>query len=286
MPLTAQQDVISILEVYDLETGQRTEVMREDRHFEAPNWAPDGNFLINQSGRFYKVTSQGEKTPFDTGDAVRCNNDHGFSPDGSLLAFSNNLESGPDGWLTSCIYTVPAGGGQPTRVTDSIPSFWHGWSPGGDTLVYTALRGGQFDVYAIPATGGEELQLTDAEGLDDGPEYAPDGSYVYYNSLQSGSMEIWRMRPDGSGKEQLTDDAYSNWFAHPSPDGKQLVYISYIEDQGGAHPAMQNVALRLYDLSDGTITTLFEFIGGQGSLNVPSWSPDSKRFAFVTYAHK
>lgn len=287
MNAQAQQDVISTLEVYDLETGERMEVLREEQHFEAPNWGPDGDyFLINQAGSLYTVSMEGEKERFDIGSAERCNNDHGFSADGSLLAFSNNLEGGPDGWLTSCIFTVPAGGGEPTRVTDSVPSFWHGWSPNGDTLVYTALRGGQFDIYAIPTEGGEERQLTNAKGLDDGPEYAPDGSYIYYNSMQSGSMELWRMRPDGSGKEQLTDDSYSNWFAHPSPDGKYLAFISYLEDQGSDHPAMKDVAIRLYDLEDDSIRTLFEFTGGQGSLNVPSWSPDSKRFAFVSYAHK
>lgn len=283
----AQPDVISILEVYDLETRERTEILRENRHFEAPNWSPGGDFfLINQAGSFYTVSMEGKKERFDTGSADRCNNDHGFSPDGTTLAFSNNLESGPDGWLTSCIYTVPAEGGEPSRVTDSIPSFWHGWSPNGDTLVYTALRGGQFDLYAIPTGGGEERQLTDAEGLDDGPEYAADGAHIFYNSMQSGRMEIWWMEPDGSNKRQLTDDSYSNWFAHPSPDGKYLVYISYLEDQGGDHPAMKDVALRLYDLTDGSIRTLCELTGGQGSLNVPSWSPDGKRFAFVNYAHQ
>ncbi len=283
----AQPDVISILEVYDLETGDRAEIMREDRHFEAPNWGPDGqHFLINQEGSLYTVSMDGEKEKFDTGSAVRCNNDHGFSPDGTLLAFSNNLEGGPDGWLTSCIYTVPAGGGEPTRVTDSIPSFWHGWSPNGDTLVYTALREGQFNLFALPTTGGGERQLTHSEGLDDGPEYSPDGRYIYYNSMQSGSMEIWRMHPDGSDKTQLTDDAYSNWFAHPSPDGKHLVFITYREDQGSDHPAMKEVALRLYSTEDGSIRTLVELTGGQGSLNVPSWSPDGKRFAFVRYLAK
>jgi Tol biopolymer transport system component len=289
LSLTArsQTDVISTLEVYDLETGRRTQIIREDRHFEAPNWSPDGSyFLINQAGSLYTVSMEGKKEKFDTGSAGRCNNDHGFSFDGSILAFSNNLEGGPDGWLTSCIFTVPADGGEPRRVTDSIPSFWHGWSPGGDTLVYTALRDGQFNIFAIPTAGGRERQLTHSAGLDDGPEYSPDGAYIYYNSVQSGSMEIWRMRPDGSGKEQLTDDAYSNWFAHPSPDGRHFVFITYLQDQGSDHPAMKEVALRLYDIQTGDIRTLHEFTGGQGSLNVPSWSPDGKRFAFVSYAPK
>ncbi|MBB4079191.1 Tol biopolymer transport system component [Lewinella aquimaris] len=282
----AQQEVVSTLEVFDIETNERTQIMQEDRHFEAPNWSPDGEyFLINQNGSLYTVSMDGKKEKFNTGSADRCNNDHGFSPDGRMLAFSNNLERGPDGWLTSCIFTVPAEGGEPTRVTDSVPSFWHGWSPGSDTLVYTAMRGGRFNLFAVPATGGQEVQLTDSEGLDDGPEYAPDGKHIYYNSINSGSMEIWRMHPDGSRQEQLTDDSYSNWFPHPSPDGKHFVFISYLEDQGSDHPAMKEVALRLYNLEDGSIRTLCTLTGGQGSLNVPSWAPDGKKFAFVSYAH-
>jgi len=150
-------------------------------------------------------------------------------------------------------------------------------------VVYTALRNGTYDIYQIALNDSTEVQLTNAPGLDDGPEYSPDGMYIYYNSFQSGVMELWRMRPDGADKEQLTDDAYSNWFPHPSPDGKYLVFISYMEDQGQNHPALKKVALRLYNLQDKTIKTLCSFTGGQGTINVPSWSPDSKKFAFVSY---
>ena len=287
LPATVNNTVRSILEVYDLDTDERTEVYAEERHFEAPNWTPDGQaLLINQAGRLYTVGLDGKKAAFDTGGAERCNNDHGYSPDGRLLAFSNNLEGGEEGWLTSCIFTVPAAGGTPQRVTERVPSFWHGWSPGSDTLVYTARRDGHFNLFAVAAAGGAEVQLTDTEALDDGPEYAPDGRHIYFNSARSGSMEIWRMRPDGSQPEQLTDDDYSNWFAHPTPDGRYFVFITYLEDQGEAHPPMKDVALRLYDTTDGSIRTLCAFTGGQGSLNVPSWSPDGRRFAFVSYAYR
>jgi Tol biopolymer transport system component len=279
-----KKDVVSTLEVFNIETNERTEIYQEDQHFEAPNWSPKGDyFLVNQAGSLFKIYPDGKKEKLDTGFANRCNNDHGISFDGQTLAFSHNLEPDPDGWLTSCIFTMPLKGGTPKRVTDKIPSFWHGWSPDGKTLLYTARRDGVFNVFSIPTEGGEETQLTDSDVLDDGPAYARDGKHIYYNSMQSGRMEIWRMHPDGSNKEQLTDDEYSNWFAHPSPDGKHLVFISYLQDQGSAHPAMKEVVIRLYTIENHQIRILCGFTGGQGSLNVPSWSPDSKEFAFVSY---
>ena len=280
-------DLVSTLEVYDVTTDTRTAVYSEEAHFEAPNWSPDGDyFLINQTGSLYRIYTDGRKEKLDTGFADRCNNDHGISPDGRTIAFSHNLEAGPDGWLTSCIFTVPLAGGTPTRVTENVPSFWHGWSPDGQALAYTARRDDRFNVYTIPTAGGEETALTATDSLDDGPSYATDGQHIFYNSVVSGSMEIWRMHPDGSNKEMLTDDAYSNWFAQPSPDGKHFVFISYLRDQGSAHPAMKEVVLRLYDLEDHSIRILCGLTGGQGTLNVPSWSPDGTRFAFVSYRRK
>ena len=165
-------------------------------------------------------------------------------------------------------------------------SDWHGWSPDGKNVVYTAKRNGNFDIYKISSNGGEEIRLTSSKSLDDGPEYSPDGKYIYYNTAHSGSMEIWRMYTDGSQKKQLTDDAYSNWFAHPSPNGNYFVFISYLDDQGEKHPPMKSAALRLYNLKDGSIKDLCKFTGGQGTINVPSWSPDSKKFAFVSYEYQ
>jgi Tol biopolymer transport system component len=177
---------------------------------------------------------------------------------------------------------LPIAGGPPKLVTEMGPSYWHGWSPDGKTLAYCAERNGEFDICTIPAGGGTETRLTDAKGLDDGPDYSPDGKWIYFNSDRTGRMQVWRMKPDGTEQEQVTKDDYNNWFPHPSPDGKWLVFLSYQPDVQG-HPENKDVMLRLLSLADGKIDELAKLFGGQGTINVPSWSPDSKKLAFVSY---
>lgn len=275
------QKVQSTLETIDINSFNRRVVYHTHSHIEAPNWTPDGETLIyNSEGLLFRIPASGglpELIP--TGFAKRINNDHGISPDGKQLVISDGTETGH-----SLIYTLPIEGGEPKRVTPLHPSYWHGWSPDGNTLAYCAERNSNYDVYTIPAEGGKETRLTTAEGLDDGPEYSPDGRYIYFNSVRTGTMQIWRMKPDGSEQEQITTDEYNDWFAHPSPDGKWIVYISYETDvPAGSHPPNKDVMLRIMDLETREVRTMTRLFGGQGTINVPSWSPDSKRVAFVSY---
>jgi TolB protein len=272
--------VESSLEIISVETGQRRIVYRAGRHFEAPNWSRDGKYLLfNSEGRLYTIpVSGGEPTLLDTGAANHCNNDHGFSPDGKLLAISDQHEG------KSLIYVLPAAGGTPRRVTELGPSYWHGWSPDGKTLAYCGERNGNYDIYTIPVEGGRETRLTSAKGLDDGPDYSPDGRYIYFNSERAGAMKIWRMDNDGGNQIQLTnDDQYADWFPHPSADGTQIVFLSYDKDVKG-HPANKDVALRIMTSSEERPRVLTRLFGGQGTINVPSWSPDNKYIAFVSYS--
>jgi len=140
----------------------------------------------------------------------------------------------------------------------------------------------KFDIYTIPAGGGEETRLTTASGLDDGPEYSPDSRFIYFNSERSGTMQVWRMQPDGTGQEPVTADEFNNWFPHPSPDGRWIVFLSYAKEVKG-HPANQDVTLRIIPAGGRKPEVLAKLFGGQGTINVPSWSPDSKRVAFVSY---
>jgi TolB protein len=276
----------SRLEVLNIETGNREVIYETDIHIEAPNWANNGKFLVyNSGGKLYKFDLKKRKPEeINTGFATSNNNDHGISFDGKMLAISHHTEE--NGQRQSIIFTVPLKGGTPKRVTSKGPSYWHGWSPDDKWLTYCAERNGNYDVYKIPVEGGEEIRLTTAEGLDDGPEYSPDGKYIYFNSVRSGSMEIWRMKPDGADQEQVTNDEFQNWFAHPSPDGKWLIMISYLpEVPAASHPHNQRVMLRLMPVGGGEMKSVAFLYGGQGTINVPSWSPDSKKVAFVSYTY-
>ncbi|HZN11557.1 MAG TPA: hypothetical protein VFC61_07765 [Blastocatellia bacterium] len=280
-PQAADKPVLeSTLETIAVASKDRRVVHHARAHFEAPNWSRDGKYLlVNQAGRIARLpVTGGEPQLLDTGFATRCNNDHGLSPDGTQLAISDQSQE----QRRSLIYVLPAGGGTPRRVTRLAPSYWHGWSPDGKTLAYCGDRNGEFDIYTIPADGGEEKRLTTAAGLDDGPDYSADGQHIYFNSERTGTMHIWRMKTDGSEQRQVTSDEYNNWFPHPSPDGKWLVFLSYEKDVKG-HPANKDVMLRLMPLGGGEIQVLAKLFGGQGTINVPSWSPDSRSLAFVSY---
>jgi len=277
----------SRLEVMDIATGDRKVIYSTKGHIEAPNWSKDGKFLIyNSGGLLYKFPLD-TKTPvkINTGDVVSSNNDHGLSFDGKMLAISSSAK-GADGRSGSMVYTVPVEGGIPKAITKNVPSYWHGWSPDGKTLVYCAERNGDYDVWGIPSKGGEEFQLTRSKGLDDGPEYTPDGKKIYFNSVRSGMMKIWRMSPDGSNQEQVSFGPYNDWFAHISPDGTRMVYVSYpAEVPADSHPHNKRVLLQVQQVNAPEAKVLAYIYGGQGTMNVPSWSPDGKTIAFVTFTY-
>lgn len=280
-----QTAVTSILETLDVATGQRTVVKEFPYLIEAPNWTPDGEWLIyNSGGKLYKLSPNAPTEPemINSGFATRCNNDHVLSADGRQIAISNGTKE--DG--KSRIYTFPMEGGTPRLITPMAPSYLHGWSPDGGQLAYCADRNGNYDVYVIPVEGGEEVRLTTAEGLDDGPEYSPCGQYIWFNSVRSGLMQIWRMKANGTEQTQMTtDETRNSWFPHISPDGKQVIFITYRKGdlEPGQHLANKNVELRLMPAAGGEPRTLVKLFGGQGTINVNSWAPDSKRIAFVSY---
>lgn len=280
------EQVYSVLETVDVATGERTVRKRFDSLIEAPNWLPDGNTLLYNAGGslwLFDLTTK-ESRKVDTGSAARCNNDHVLSPDGGQVGLSS---AGPEG--RSLVYVAPLSGGEPRLVTPVGPSYLHGWSPDGRTLAYCAERGGEFDIYTMPVEGGEETRLTDAPGLDDGPEYSPDGQHIWFNSVRSGLMQVWRMDAGGQNQTRMTWDEESNcWFPHLSPDGKQVAYIAYKKGDvsPGDHPPCKHVEIRLMDADGSNTRTLVRLFGGQGTLNVNSWSPDGTQLAFVSYGYK
>jgi Tol biopolymer transport system component len=270
----------SSVEIYNIRTGTSRVVWQTERLVEAPNFSPDGSYLLlNGDGLLYRLAldGSGRVEQVDTGFAVTCNNDHGISPDGTEIAISDKTEFGK-----SAIYILPIEGGTPRLVTKNLPSYWHGWSPDGRQLAYCGIRNDVFDIYTIPADGGEERRLTHGDGRNDGPDWSADGQWIYFNSSRTGLMQIWRIHPDGTGLQQVTSDDYGNWFAHPSPKGDKVLILSYDPDVFD-HPRDLHVRLRLMDMDGGNLTTLFELFGGQGTINVPNWSPDGDEFAYVRY---
>ena len=285
----SKKDTTSYIQTLNIKTGKIDTILAIKKHFEAPNWHPDNYLILNSYGKIFTLDLTSKKlTELNTGFATACNNDHGISPDKKWLVISHNDRSDPSPKsYKSALYVLPITGGEPRRVTPEVPSFWHGWSPDGKTLAYCAERNGNFDVYTIGIEGGTEKRLTTTEGLDDGPDYSPDGKYIYFNSYRTGHMQIWRMLADGSQAEQMTFDTNSNWFAHPSPNNKWIVYIAYTSDEKQSHLFGKNVKLCLMNPKSKAIKDITPvFYGGQGTINVPSWSPDSKKVAFVSYSVK
>lgn len=270
----------SLLEIYDLASGHSRLVLQSDQRIGAPNWDPSGtSLLINGNGRLYRVPLDAPRMiEVDTGFATRCNNDHGISPDGKTIVISNHRDNGSE------IFLLPSGGGDPQLISPEAPSWWHGWSPDGARLAYVAARGDRrvIDVYTIAVTGGAETRLTQGEGHCDGPDYSADGSRIYYNCDRDGHAQIWVMNADGSGQRKLFADDHVNWFPHPSPDGRHILYLAYPPGTLG-HPADLPVALRLMDPDGSNRRQILTFTGGQGSINVPCWSPDGAAFAYVRY---
>ncbi|MCF8262082.1 MAG: hypothetical protein K9J12_15000 [Melioribacteraceae bacterium] len=277
-----QEYLGSNLEVMEVESGHRRIVGSSTGSWQAPNWTPDGRTLIyNHDGLLYNFDLEtGVSSVLNTDFADRNNNDHVLTFDGKQIAISHH-SADDDG--KSIIYTLPVEGGVPKRITDFGPSYLHGWSPDNKFLIYTAERDGAYNIFRISVDGGEEEQLTDTKGLDDGSEYSPDGKYIYFNSTRTGTMQVWRMDADGGNQTQLTFDELNDWFPHVSPDNKWLVFVSFPKEvPADSHPFYERVYIRLMPIEGGEVKVIGYLYGGQGTINVPSWSPDGKKIAFVS----
>lgn len=290
-----EQKLRSRMFVYDLRDGSSKLVFTADTIWEAPSWSPDGKYLIsNSEGGIYRLTLKPDGTATPEKLAIpaeyKCNNDKAISPDGKLLGFSASLAPAKG----SNVFLANADGTNIKQMTTLTPSYFHGWSPDNKTMAFVAQRKGskQFDIYRMPAAGGDEQQLVSDIHHDDGPDYSPDGKWIYINSDRSGHESIWRFPADGAGPndgkaEMVLADGAEDWFPHISPDGKKLVYVAYPSGTPNHNPRTVHVELKLAAVNGDTVSKtpklLTGFTGGQGSLNVSSWAPDSERFAYVSY---
>ena len=268
----------SSLEIYTLATGQTRVVLQTDTLIEAPNWHPEGWLMVNGNGRLYRVPlATPSLIPIDTGTLARCNNDHGFTRDGREILFSCHRDHGAE------IFRLPLTG-PPTLISPEPPSWFHGTSPDGLSMTYAAARHGKrtVDIYTKPFTG-PELRLTMGKGHSDAPDYSADGKSIHFNSDRSGHAQIWVMNSDGTDQRPLFSDPNVNWFPHPSPDGQHLLYLAYPPGTQG-HPRDLQVALCLCTPDGQNRRPILHLTGGQGTINTPSWSPDSMEFAFMRFA--
>lgn len=269
----------SHLKIHDLAARSSRTVLTCDMLIEAPNWTRTGALIVNGAGRLFSVPLGAPRLEvIDTGFATLLNNDHGLSPDGSLLAISDKTETGQ-----SVIYLLPATGGTPWRVTPKQPSWWHSWSPDGTRIAYAAARGDRTVVIATCALDGSDERIL-TKGFDhcDGPDFTPDGAWIWFNAEKAGQVCLWRMHPDGSGLERMSGDGRVHWFPHPSPDGKHVLYLAYPAGTKG-HPRDCEVQLRLMPADGGPPVVLERIWGGQGTINVPCWAPDARGFAYVCW---
>jgi TolB protein len=289
-------NVRSKISIYDLDSKSILVVYMADKLWEAPNWSPDGKYLLaNSGGALYRFTlnadgrAQPEKLALDA--AYECNNDHGITRDGKLLAFSAKHGSSQE----SRVFVASSDGANPRLLTPNSPSYFHGWSPDGKWLAFVGKRGDYFNIFRVPIGGGGEQRLTSSPVADDGSDYSPDGKWIYINSNRSGGWDIWRFPPEGAGPgdakaERITSDELEDWFPHPSPDGNWIVFLSFPKGTPG-HNVKTNVQVRMIPMPQdaagkgavSSIQVLTQIFGGQGTINVNSWSPDSKKFAFVSY---
>lgn len=275
----------SNLEVMDVATGHRKILYQSAHSIQAPNWTVDGeNLIYNTKGRLYNYElNTGGITPINTGFATDNNNDHVLTFDGTMMGLSHH--NAADNRRSTLYYMPSSGSSTPIQVTKTGAgnSYLHGWSPDNKKMLFTGNRNDQYDIWTIDVKTGKEKALTNVPTLDDGPEYSPDGKYVFFNSTRTGKMKMWRMDANGKNKKQFTFDEYNDWFPHVSPDKKWIVYISFPKDiDPNDHPFYKHCLLRLMPYDGGPSRVIGYLYGGQGTINVPSWSPDSKRIAFVT----
>ena len=290
LEVTQRTAIQSLLNVYDTTTKKTEVIYTAKRVFEAPNWSTDGTYLmINAGGELFKLppSAGGELQKIMLREKVSANNDHGITKDGKTIAISGRGQG-----TGSQVYLANADGSKVRLLANGVPSYFHGFSPDGSAFVYAADRAGNFDIYRMDVEGGVEERLTSHKAYDDGPDYSPDGKWIYLNSERSGHNQIWRIPAEGAGEgdtaaQRITTGDLCDWFPHPSPNSKWMTIVSFPKGTRG-HPPYRQVQLRMFPMPGDKLkkvepVTIVNLFGGQGTINVNSWSPDSKKFAYVSY---
>jgi len=292
----------SRVHVYDVETRTSRLVFESGTVLvEAPNVLDADTLVLNGDGDLWLLRLPEADTVLDESALERVpmpgvpeiNNDHVLDPSGNSIVVSAR-----DGDLYRV--PLPAGGAAATLtdVTTALPVvrkfYLHGIAPDGSTLaaiVGERTEDGVWttDVALVDPATGEPTFLTRDEHPDDGVAFA--GELLVWNSerFTPGTAQLVALWPGATDPVRITNDDRVNWFPHVSPDGAHLLYLSYEPGVQG-HPADHRVELRLLpgSLVRGARIavqpeTLVALDGGQGTVNVPPWSPDSTWFAYCDY---
>jgi TolB protein len=282
----------STLETVKVASTDRRVAYTAAERFAAPNWSHNGTAIVFAHGgtlqRFgldpapypslnVQAVMTARPTPLRTDAPAPLSDHHGFSPDGTELAVSAT-----DGGV-SHVYVLAADDSSIHKVATGSSAVWNSWSPDGRTLALSEQRGGESKICTLPAQGGAETCPPHQQGRNENADFSTDGEWIYFGSDRTGAMQLWRMHPDGSAQEQLLTESGDDLSPHPSPDGKWLVYIAF--PNGAPAHAEQVAELRLLSLSDRKSHLLATLLAGPGTILSPSWSPDSTRVAFVSYAN-
>jgi Tol biopolymer transport system component len=278
--------VRSSITIIDRDGSSKRVIHTAAHRLEAPGWSPDGSTLVlNGGGKLWRLSARdgGQPRVIPTKALGWVDVNHGISPDGRSLA----VTAGP-------IFRLGLNGGQPERLTDGSPRYFHGWAPDGHELAYAMLTGANVDIGVTDPRTGIERRLTAHSAIDDMPSYSPDGRWIFFSSNRWGGSDIWRIprdtpAPADQQAERVTGDQFQDWFPHVSPDGQSLIFLSYHKSIQG-HPIDQDVMIRRIavpgvDPSEPTakIEPLVRIVGGQGSIGSRPWSPDGKQFVYVSY---
>ncbi len=179
-------------------------------------------------------------------------------------------ESGPKANRVKRLAIMDQDGANPQYLTQGnslvlTPRF----SPNNDLVAYMNFDGGNWQVYLLQLSSGQQQRLGSFGQMTFAPRFSPDGQRVVFSVEQGGSTNIYSLNIGGSQPSQLTSGAAIDTSPSYSPDGSRIVFES---DRGGSP--------QLYIMGAGGGQAQ-RISYGQGSYSTPVWSPKGNLIAFT-----